>query len=107
MGRPAKNQQVPTEETQAPVTTEIVIDTNEVQTEGTTGLPSNIHVVNVSMEGKEKVFVNDNDVLFEYNYPKDYEGKKWFKDGHKSIISKESAIAFTKLSIGKVIEKKK
>ena len=98
MGRPSKDKQEPV------VTTDPVLtDTEKEQTEPVVPL-RNLHTVSVSFEQKETIIKNESDVNFEYNYPSDFKGKKWFKDGHVSIISKESADLFVKQGIGKIIK---
>lgn len=67
----------------------------------------NIQRVSVSFEKKEVPVLNENDVLFEFNYPKDFKGTKWFTDGQRTIISKESAKDFTEQGIGEIVNTKK
>lgn len=99
MGRPSKNPQDQSVENSDPVVTEISKTNEEVSDP-----LRNLKTVSVSFEQKEVIFKNENDVTFEYNYPKDYKGKKWFKDGDKTIISKESAELFIKQGIGKIVK---
>lgn len=101
MGRPSKKTQESVVENADPVLIETKKDTEEVQTSDPL---RTLKTVSVSFEQKEVIVKNENDVTFEYNYPKDFNGKKWFKDGDKTIISKESAELFQKQGIGKIVK---
>lgn len=74
----------------------IVSDVEPVST------PSEIKTIEVIFKTEQPI-INNNDVLVEINYPVDFVGKKWFKNGDIITTSKESAELFKSQKIGKII----
>lgn len=65
---------------------------------------SNITMIDVSLSRPESVIKNSGDVLFRIKYSDDFKGKKTFKDGDETIMSKETAEIFTKRGMGEIVK---
>lgn len=98
MGRNPKNNEVPLDDPEAPSLPEAAkADTKD----------STMTTIEISVVRNDTVIKNENDVLFRIKYSDGYSGKKLFKDGDETVMSKETAELFNKRGMGDIVKSKK